>query len=125
MSANQCEAVNLKQKLTLFEGKFSHRIVGEVNDMFVKVVKCEDEFIWHSHEWEDELFYVVTGHLRMLFRDKEVDVRPGEFLVVPHGVEHKPTFTEETHIMLIEPKATVNTGDADESDLTHEATQWI
>lgn len=125
MSGNKREAVNLAQKMTLFEGKFSHRIVGEVNDMYVKVVKCDDEFIWHTHEWEDELFFVVKGHLRMQFRDKTVDVLPGEFLVVPHGVEHKPTFTEETHVMLIEPKATINTGDADANALTHEATQWI
>ena len=125
MSGNRREAVNLADKMRLFEGTFSHRIVGEVNDMYVKVVKCDGEFIWHSHDWEDELFYVVKGHLRMLFRDKEVDVRPGEFLVVPHGVEHKPTFTEETNVMLIEPKATVNTGDAEENDLTHEASEWI
>ena len=122
---NKREAVNLVDKLEQFQGLFSHRIVGEVNDMYVKLVKGDGEFVWHSHDWEDELFFVVKGHLCMLFRDKSVDVRAGEFIVVPHGVEHKPTFTEETHIMLIEPKATVNTGDAEENELTHEAREWI
>jgi len=124
MQGNKREAVNLVEKLKFFEGLFSHRIVGEVNDMYVKLVKADGEFIWHTHEWEDELFYVIKGHLRMLFRDREVDVAPGEFIVVPHGIEHKPTFTEETHLMLIEPKATVNTGDAEENELTHEP-EWI
>ena len=117
------DKVNLTESFALFDEIFSPRIVGEINDMFVKLVKIDTEFIWHSHDWEDEMFFVAKGNLTMHFRDRSVEVGPGEFIVVPHGVEHKPEATEETHIMLIEPKETVNTG-GEESELRHDPS-WI
>jgi len=117
------EKVNLTDSFALFHDMFSHRIVGEINDMYVKMVKIDREFIWHSHEWEDEMFFVAKGRLTMQFRDRSVDVGEGEFIIVPHGVEHKPMADEETHIMLIGPKETVNTGD-EESELKHDP-KWM
>jgi len=85
-------------------------VIGEVNDCAVKAVKLKGEFIWHHHEKEDELFLVVKGTLRMKFRDHEAIVNEGEFVIVPHGVEHLPVADEEVHILLLEPKSTLNTG---------------
>ena len=93
------------------EGCQEPRIVGELNGSYVKVVKLKGEFVWHHHEAEDELFLVVHGRLRMQFRDGSRDVGPGEFIIVPRGVEHCPlAFTHEVHVVLLEPKTTVNTG---------------
>jgi mannose-6-phosphate isomerase-like protein (cupin superfamily) len=102
--------VNLREKLSLFSDYWNQRVIGEVNDCAVKVVKIKGEFIWHHHEHEDELFLVVKGTLRMKFRDHEAVVREGEFVIVPKGVEHCPVADEEVHIVLIEPKSTLNTG---------------
>jgi len=102
--------INLKEKFSRFSDYCNPRILGEVNDCHVKAVKLKGEFIWHHHENEDELFLVVKGNLRMKFRDHEALVREGEFVIVPHGVEHCPVADEEVHIMLIEPKSTLNTG---------------
>ena len=102
--------VNLAEKFRQFGDYWSPRIVGEVNDFHVKAVKLKGEFVWHHHDQEDELFLVVKGTLRMRFRDREEIVREGEFLVVPHGVEHMPVAEEEVHIILLEPKTTLNTG---------------
>jgi mannose-6-phosphate isomerase-like protein (cupin superfamily) len=105
------EVVNLADKLGRFAEYWSPRIVGEVNDMHVKLVKLKGEFVWHHHVTEDELFLVVGGRLRMQLRDGDRDVGPGEFLVVPRGVEHCPrALTDEVHVLLLEPKTTVNTG---------------
>jgi mannose-6-phosphate isomerase-like protein (cupin superfamily) len=104
------EKVNLAQKLSLFDGRWSPKIVAELNDAYVKVVKFEDEFVWHHHDDEDELFLVVSGRLRMQFRDGDVVLEPGELIVVPRGVEHCPLAEGETHVVLIEPKTTLNTG---------------
>ena len=104
------EKVNLAEKFSLIADTWSPKIVGEVNDFYVKAVKLKGEFIWHHHETEDELFWVVKGALRMRFRDREVVVQPGEFIVVRRGVEHLPVAEEETHVVLIEPKSTLNTG---------------
>ncbi|MGH9862884.1 MAG: cupin domain-containing protein [Candidatus Acidiferrales bacterium] len=104
------EKVNLAQKLSLFEEHWSPKIVGEVNDAYVKLVKFRGEFVWHRHEAEDEMFLVLKGRLLMKFRDQEVRVEPGEFIVVPRGVEHLPVAEEEVHVMLFEPKSTLNTG---------------
>jgi mannose-6-phosphate isomerase-like protein (cupin superfamily) len=117
------DRVNLEEAFGRVANMFSHRIVGEINDMYVKLVKIDREFIWHSHNWEDEMFFVVQGQLRMHFRDRSVDIGPGEFIIVPHGVEHKPEAMTETHVMLIEPKATDNTG-GQESKLRHKP-EWI
>lgn len=102
--------VNLAEKFGKFQDYCKPRVIGEVNDCQVKAVKLKGEFIWHHHESEDELFLVVKGTLRMKFRDHEAVVREGEFVIVPHGVEHLPVADEEVHIVLLEPKTTLNTG---------------
>jgi mannose-6-phosphate isomerase-like protein (cupin superfamily) len=104
------DTINLKQKFTQFSDHWNPRILGEVNDCCLKAVKFQRDFVWHHHENEDELFLVVKGTLRMKFRDREAVVREGEFIIVPHGVEHCPTADEEVHVVLIEPKSTLNTG---------------
>jgi mannose-6-phosphate isomerase-like protein (cupin superfamily) len=104
------ELVNLQEKLGRFSDQWSPKIIGEVNDSYVKLVKLQGEFVWHHHDVEDELFFVVNGILQMQFRDRTVEVRPGEFIIVPHGVEHCPKADAECHIMLLEPKTTLNTG---------------
>ena len=102
--------VNIAKKLAEFNDTWSPKILGEINDSYVKAVKLEGEFVWHHHDHEDEMFLVVKGLLRMKFRDREEQVGPGEFIIVPHGVEHLPIADEETHILLFEPKTTLNTG---------------
>jgi mannose-6-phosphate isomerase-like protein (cupin superfamily) len=104
------ETINLKEKFSRFSDYTNPRVIGEINDMQVKAVKLKGEFIWHHHEVEDELFLVVKGTLRMKFRDHEAIVHEGEFVIVPKGVEHCPAADEEVHIVLIEPKSTLNTG---------------
>jgi mannose-6-phosphate isomerase-like protein (cupin superfamily) len=104
------EVVNLNDKLSKVKEYWSPKIVGEVNDTLVKIVKFTGEFVWHHHDNEDELFLVIKGRLRMKFRDREVVVAPGEFIVVPKGVEHLPVADQEVQVVLIEPKSTLNTG---------------
>ena len=107
------EKVNLAEKFARFRDYWSPKIAGELNDSYVKLVKFQGEFVWHHHEQEDELFWVVRGAMRMKLRDpeeREVVVRPGEFIIVPRGVEHCPVADEETHVVLLEPKSTLNTG---------------
>lgn len=111
------EKINLVQKLALFHDQYSPKIVGEVNDQYVKLVKLQGEFVWHHHDVEDELFLVVKGALKMAVREngteREIVIHPGEFIIIPHGVEHCPSAEEETHIMLLEPKSTLNTGNVE------------
>ena len=102
--------INLKEKFSRFSDYCKPRIIGEVNGCHVKAVKLKGEFIWHHHENEDELFLVVKGTLRMKFREHEAVVREGEFIIVPRGAEHCPVADEEVHVVLIEPKSTLNTG---------------
>jgi mannose-6-phosphate isomerase-like protein (cupin superfamily) len=104
------ETVNLKEKLSRVSDYFNPRIIGELNDSYVKVVKLKGEFVWHHHDNEDEMFLVVSGTLRMRFRDGDQLIRPGEFIIVPKGVEHLPVAEEEVHLVLLEPKTTLNTG---------------
>jgi mannose-6-phosphate isomerase-like protein (cupin superfamily) len=104
------QTINLKNKFSLFSDYCNPRVLGEVNDCQVKAVKLKGEFIWHHHDNEDELFLVVKGTLRMKFRDREAVVREGELVIVPRGVEHCPVADEEVHIVLMEPKSTLNTG---------------
>jgi mannose-6-phosphate isomerase-like protein (cupin superfamily) len=104
------DTVNLKDKFNQFSDRWSPKIIGELNDSYVKAAKLKGEFVRHHHDHEDELFLVVKGTLRMKFRDSEAIVREGEFIVVPHGVEHLPVADEEVHLVLIEPKTTLNTG---------------
>jgi mannose-6-phosphate isomerase-like protein (cupin superfamily) len=104
------ETVNLSEKLSRFSDFWHPRIIGDLNDCHVKAVKVKGEFVWHHHDHEDELFVIVKGKLRMKFRDRESVVGPGEFIIVPKGVEHCPVADEEVHMILIEPKSTLNTG---------------
>ena len=104
------EVVNLNEKLAKVKEPWSPKIVGEVNDSYVKIVKFTGEFVWHHHENEDELFLVIKGRLRMKFRDREAVIREGEFVIVPRGVEHLPMAEEEVHLVLLEPQTTLNTG---------------
>jgi mannose-6-phosphate isomerase-like protein (cupin superfamily) len=106
------DVVNLAQKFSLFSDHWKPRIVGELNESYLKLVKVKGEFVWHHHEVEDELFLVVKGRLLMRFRDREVTVNEGEFIIVPHGIEHCPVAEEEVELILLEPKTTVNTGSA-------------
>jgi mannose-6-phosphate isomerase-like protein (cupin superfamily) len=107
------EKVNIAHKLSLFDDHWHPRIVGELNGQHVKLVKLVGPFIWHHHEREDEMFLVVKGRLRMEFRDRSVWLEEGEFLIVPHGVEHRPVAEQEVHVMLFEPASTVNTGNVE------------
>jgi mannose-6-phosphate isomerase-like protein (cupin superfamily) len=104
------QAINIARKFSQFNEMWSPKILGEVNDSYVKAVKFQGEFVWHHHDHEDEMFLVVAGALRMKFRDHEELVRPGEFIIVPRGVEHLPVADEETQVLLFEPKSTLNTG---------------
>ncbi len=104
------EKVNIEQKFSLFDEHWSPKIIGELNDAYVKAAKLKGAFVWHSHENEDEMFLVVKGSLLMKFRDRDVRVEAGEFIIVPRGVEHLPFAEEEAHILLLEPKTTLNTG---------------
>ena len=106
------EAVNLAQKLTLFQEYWSPKVVGELNDNYLKVVKVKGEFAWHKHDEDDEMFLVLKGRLVIQLRDQDITLNEGDFLVVPKGVEHRPVAEDEAHILLIEPKTVINTGDA-------------
>ncbi len=112
-------AVNLTEKLAAVGEPFSPRIVAYYNDNKVQVVKTSGPFVWHSHPETDDFFLVLDGHLTIQLRDRDVELGPGELFVVPRGVEHRPVADEEAHVLLIEPRHTVNTGDAD-SALTAE-----
>ncbi len=102
--------VNLAATFARFPDHWSPKIVGDVNDAHVKLVKLKGEFVWHHHDQEDELFLVVKGRLVLKLRDRDLVLGPGEFAIIPHGVEHLPVADEETHVLLLEPKTTLNTG---------------
>lgn len=110
--------INTAEKLALFSDHWNPRIVGELNGQHVKLVKFQGEFVWHKHDHEDELFYVLKGRFRMEFRDRTVVLSENEFLIVPRGVEHRPVADEEVCVMLFEPASTLNTGDAASNELT-------
>jgi mannose-6-phosphate isomerase-like protein (cupin superfamily) len=113
------EKVNISEKLALFDEIWSPKIVGELNGQHVKLVKFLGEFVWHHHDDEDEMFLVIDGRFRMEFRDREVWIEEGEFIVVPRGVEHRPVAEEEVSVMLFEPASTLNTGNvSDEMTVT-------
>jgi mannose-6-phosphate isomerase-like protein (cupin superfamily) len=116
--------VNLVQKFSLFSEHWSPKVVGEIGDYYLKLAKLKGEFLWHKHDVEDEMFFVVAGRLVIKLRDGDVELLPGEFLIIPHGVEHMPVADEEAHVMLFEPKTTVNTGDAG-GDRTKTELEWI
>ncbi len=104
------EKINLEEKFALFGAYWQPKIIGEVNDSYIKIAKLRGEFTWHLHECEDEMFYVFKGVLTVKFKDKDVCLREGEGIIIPKGVEHMPVADEEVHVMLIEPKSTRNTG---------------
>jgi len=104
------QKVNLQEKFSLFHDYWSPKIAGEINDSHVKLVKLKGEFVWHHHDLEDEMFLVVKGKLLIKFRDRDVWLDEGEFIIVPKGVEHMPVAEEEVHVLLLEPKTTLNTG---------------
>ena len=105
------DKVNLDQKFALFHEYWSPKIAGELNDSYIKLAKLKGEFVWHRHENEDELFLVVKGRLVIKLRDRDITLEAGEFTVIPKGVEHLPIAEEEVHVVLLEPKSTLNTGD--------------
>ena len=109
------QKVNLAQKFDRISETWSPRIAAELNGQFLKLAKLEGEFVWHRHAQEDELFLVVRGELKLEFRDGEVTLEEGELIVVPRGVEHRPVAAREAHVLLLEPKSTVNTGDVVEA----------
>lgn len=104
------EKVVIREKLASFEGHWQPKVVAELNGQEVKLVKFAGEFVWHSHEHEDELFLVVDGRFRMELRDRSIELGPGELLVVPRGVEHRPVADAEVSVLLFEPAGTLNTG---------------
>lgn len=119
------EKINIGEKMSQFGDYFNPRIAGELNGQQVKLVKFKGEFVWHHHENEDELFYVIKGSFDMHLRDKIITINEGECIIMPRGVEHKPVANEEVEIMLFEPASTLNTGNIINSDVTRENLQKI
>jgi len=118
------EKINAAEKLSLFSDYWNPRIAGELNGQHVKLVKLKGAFVWHKHDDEDGLFYVVAGILKIEFRDQTVELKPNEFLIVPRGVEHRPVADQEVSLMLFEPAGTLNTGDT-KGELTKEHLEKI
>ena len=124
------KTINLNEKLSLIKDHWNPRIVGELNGQYLKLVKFQGPFTWHHHDTEDEMFLVVKGRFRMDFRDpdtnkeKELFVEEGEFVIVPHGVEHRPIAEQEAQVLLFEPASTLNTGNT-QNELTREKLDWI
>ncbi|MBE0652131.1 MAG: cupin domain-containing protein [Bacteroidales bacterium] len=118
------DKVKISEKLSLFHDHWSPKIVGELNGQHVKLVKFTGPFIWHKHDAEDEMFYVLDGTLKIEFRDKNVELQRNEFIIIPRGVEHRPVAEKEVSVMLFEPVSTLNTGDKND-ELTREKLEWI
>lgn len=114
----EIEKINISQKFTQFSDYWNPRIAGELNGQQVKLAKFKGEFVWHSHEQEDEMFLVIRGSFKMELRDKVLDISEGEFIIIPKGTEHRPVAPEEVHVMLFEPATTLNTGNAENSGLS-------
>jgi mannose-6-phosphate isomerase-like protein (cupin superfamily) len=117
------QVINLAEKFKLFNEQWHPKIAAELNDSHVKLARVQGEFVWHHHENEDELFFVVKGTLTIKLRERDLIIREGEFVVIPKGVEHMPLAEEEAWIMLLEPKTTSNTGNVTD-ERTVEA-EWI
>ena len=118
------DKVDLAQKFALFSEQWTPKIVGELNDSHVKIAKVQGAFVWHRHEAEDELFLVHRGRLTIRLRDRDVVLEKGQFFIVPRGVEHMPVAEEECEIVMLEPKTTLNTGDA-RNERTVAEPEWI
>jgi len=123
------DKVNIAAKFANFDTHWDPKVIGEIDDYEIKLVKLQGEFVWHKHDDEDEMFFVIEGDLDMAFRDKTVHLEAGEMIVVPKGVEHKPSAgpsaNGECRVMLFERKGVINTGDATESDLTRRTLERI
>lgn len=119
------ESINFSEKLNLFNEHWQPKVISEMNDYQFKIAKIKGEFIWHSHKDTDETFIVLKGEIQIDFKDGKVVVKQGEMFVVPAGVEHRPSSNKESHIMLIEPKGVVNTGEKVDSNLRAENDVWI
>ena len=117
-NSSEVKVVNTKEKLELINKYWDPKIVGEMKEDKVQLVKIKDQFVWHHHEKEDELFYVLKGHLIVHFRDRDVHVKEGEFVIVPKMLEHMTEAPEETHLLYIEPKQAINTGNVIDSKYT-------
>ena len=117
-------AINLEEKLSLFNDQWTPKIIGELNGQHVKLAKLQGEFVWHDHINEDELFYVIKGELIIELRDKTITLNEGDMYIVPRGVEHKPIAHKEVHIMLFEPAVIKHTGDV-QHEITKEKLDWI
>jgi mannose-6-phosphate isomerase-like protein (cupin superfamily) len=118
------EKINLKDKLSMFSDHWSPKIITEMNDYQIKLVKIKGEFVWHNHEDTDELFFVIKGKMNIEFKDKTIELNEGEMYVVPKGVEHKPYAENECEVMLVEPRGVVNTGNT-KGELTASNDVWI
>jgi mannose-6-phosphate isomerase-like protein (cupin superfamily) len=118
------QKINLADKLASFSEHWTPKIVGELNGQHVKLAKFAGEFVWHQHEHEDELFLVVRGRFRMELRDRTIELEPGEMLIVPRGVEHRPVADEEVAVLLFEPAGTLNTGNV-RGERTVEQLEWL
>lgn len=118
------QKINLTEKLALFNDHWNPRIVGALNGQHVKLAKLCGAFVWHQHEVEDEMFLVLKGTLRMELREGSIDIHAGEFLIVPHGVEHRPAADEEVDVLLFEPASTLNTGNI-QSEFTKKHLEYI
>ena len=118
------DKVNIKKKFTLFNEYWSPKILGEINDSYVKIFKAKGEFIWHKHDNDDEFFLVMQGQLHIKLRNREISLNEGEFFIIPKGIEHMPYAKEIAHVLLFEPKQVINTGDV-KSEKTIENLEWL
>ena len=116
--------INLEEKFAMFNERWTPKIITELNDYQIKIVKVEGDFVWHDHSDTDEFFLVIEGTLFIEFEEETMELNTGELYVVPKGVQHRPYALEECKVMLIEPRGVVNTGEA-ESDLTASNDVWI
>jgi mannose-6-phosphate isomerase-like protein (cupin superfamily) len=123
MAVEMIEKVNLNQKFSLFQTLWTPKIVGELNDSYVKLARLKGEFVWHHHETEDELFLVTKGNLIIRLQDGEIHLSEGEFVVIPKGMEHQPFAEEEVQVLLLEPKTTRNTGNLQNERTTN--AEWL
>ncbi len=115
----EIKKINIAEKLTLINDLWNPHIVGELNGQHVKLTKANGEFVWHKHDNEDEMFLIIRGNFKMELKDKTIEVRPGEFIIIPKGVEHRPVTDGEVHLLLFEPAGTLNTGNV-KNELTRE-----
>lgn len=118
------QKVNLDEKFRLFTELWTPKIVGELNGQYIKLAKTKGEFVWHKHDTEDEFFLLIRGTFTIMLRDRDIHLEPGEFFIVPRGVEHKPVSKQEAHVLVFEPKDTKHTGDV-ESEKTVKKFEWI